>query len=75
MRTEGLIWDITQLKQMEQDRVAAIRQAEQLAENRAEEALINQRKIQEFVDTVCHEIRNPLNAIFGNTFNFSSSAN
>lgn len=60
-----MIWDITQLKRLEQERIEAVRRAVRHAENRAEEAVIQQRKNQEFVDTICHEIRNPLNAIFG----------
>jgi signal transduction histidine kinase len=37
-----------------------------LQRHRAEVAESYQKKQTEFIDTICHEIRNPLNGIYGN---------
>ncbi|MCD6055476.1 MAG: hypothetical protein K0R12_438, partial [Gammaproteobacteria bacterium] len=37
------------------------------ARKRLEEAENNQKRLKEFIDTICHEIRNPLNGMAGST--------
>jgi PAS domain S-box-containing protein len=60
------ITDITELKQLEEKRFAAVQLAELQQRHRAEDAEVQRHRREEFVDTMCHELRNPLNGIFGN---------
>src|SRR5262249_11357204 len=53
-------------KQLEQEKLAAVEQAKEKEYQQAQEAEEHQKKQEEFIDTVCHEIRNPLTGIYGN---------
>ena len=58
--------DVTDLKLLERERLEAIRLAEEAQRHRAEEAEEARATMEMFVDTVCHEIRNPLNGLLSN---------
>jgi PAS domain S-box-containing protein len=58
--------DITELKDVEKQREKASRKAEELLRNRAEQAERHKRDQDQFIDTLCHELRNPLSSIHGN---------
>ena len=61
----GINWDITARKKLETEKVKAMKVAEEHERQRAEEADDYRRRQSEFVDTICHEIRNPLMGIVG----------
>lgn len=65
LRLVGVNWDITQRKCLEEERLAALQQTEEKERQRAKEAEEHKERLQEFIDTVCHEVRNPLNGIYG----------
>ncbi|KAL0489253.1 hypothetical protein AKO1_013772 [Acrasis kona] len=44
----------------------ALEQLAQVQHNRAEDEQSNRRKLEEFIDRICHEIRNPIQGILGN---------
>jgi len=48
-------------------------QVAEIQRSRAQEAESYRRKQEDFIDRICHEIRNPLNGIFGNLELLSSS--
>eukprot|EP01113_Clastostelium_recurvatum_P033246 TRINITY_DN4373_c0_g1_i3.p1 TRINITY_DN4373_c0_g1~~TRINITY_DN4373_c0_g1_i3.p1 ORF type:complete len:1505 (+),score=363.53 TRINITY_DN4373_c0_g1_i3:203-4717(+) len=58
--------DITERKTLERERLEAMQQAEAEQRKRAQDAEQHQRQQELFVDTICHEIRNPLNGIVNN---------
>lgn len=58
--------DISNLKALEAARLEAIQQAAEQQRKRAEEAEAYRKRQEQFIDTMCHELRNPLNGIFGN---------
>ena len=60
------IVDITQLKDVERQRAEASKRAEELLRHRAELAELHKREQDQFIDTLCHELRNPLSSIHGN---------
>jgi PAS domain S-box-containing protein len=60
------IVDITPLKEVERQRAEASRRAEDLLRLRAEQAERHKREQDQFIDTLCHELRNPLSSIHGN---------
>ena len=60
----GSYWDITERKQLENERLQALQVAEEKERQRAQTAEMYKRKLEEFMDTLCHEIRNPLNGIY-----------
>jgi PAS domain S-box-containing protein len=62
----GIVWDITQRKQLEQERLQALIQAEEKERCRAEDAERYRKDLEDFINMVCHEIRNPLTGIYGN---------
>lgn len=62
----GAITDVTALHRIERERLDAVSLSEQLQRQRAEEAEEHRRSQEIFVDTICHEIRNPLNGILNN---------
>ena len=64
-RLVGVNWDITQRKQLEEERFQALKRAEEEVRHRAEEAERHRKEQEEFIDTMCHEIRNPMTGIFG----------
>lgn len=66
IKMAGVCLDITQRKQLEQDRLEALKQTEEKERLRAQEAEKYIKAQEKFIDTVCHEIRNPLSAIYGN---------
>ena len=57
--------NITLRKQLEFDKQQAIELANQHQQKRMFEAEDYKRKQGEFIDTLCHELRNPLNGIYG----------
>ena len=61
----GSLTDITSLKVSERRRLEAIEKIEEEQRKRAEESEKYQQYTQRFTDTICHEIRNPLNGITG----------
>ena len=60
------IVDITELKKVERQRKQASRKAEELLRHRAEQAERHRTEQDQFIDTLCHELRNPLSSIQGN---------
>ncbi|KAI9005234.1 hypothetical protein BC832DRAFT_522160, partial [Gaertneriomyces semiglobifer] len=62
----GTLTDITDTKRLEADRLRALALAESQQRKRAEEAEEVKRQQELFIDMTCHELRNPLNGIFGN---------
>jgi signal transduction histidine kinase len=57
--------DISLRKQLETERFQAIEAAKEKERLRAQEAEDYRKRLEEFMDTVCHEIRNPLHGIYG----------
>ncbi|KAJ3328655.1 hypothetical protein HDU76_009547, partial [Blyttiomyces sp. JEL0837] len=55
----GCLTNITEMKKLEKERLQAM-------EKRADEAEEAKRQKEEFIDMICHEIRNPLSAILNN---------
>jgi PAS domain S-box-containing protein len=62
----GSLTNITELKELEKTRIAAIQQTEEHQRKLAEAAEKNRRNQEQFIDTICHELRNPLHGIYGN---------
>jgi PAS domain S-box-containing protein len=62
----GSLINITELKELEQTRIEAIQQAEEHQRKLVEEAEKHRRNQERFIDTMCHELRNSLNGIYGN---------
>ncbi|ORX86567.1 hypothetical protein K493DRAFT_411315 [Basidiobolus meristosporus CBS 931.73] len=60
----GAITDLTERKILEQERLSAVRLAEQQQRHRAEEAEEVKRQQELYIDMTCHELRNPLNGIY-----------
>ncbi|KAI8818588.1 uncharacterized protein EV422DRAFT_537600 [Fimicolochytrium jonesii] len=60
------VCDITKEKKLELEKLDAIQNLAEEQKRRAEEAEENKRQQEEFVDSVCHEIRNPLNGVISN---------
>ncbi|KAJ3106281.1 hypothetical protein HDU97_006732 [Phlyctochytrium planicorne] len=60
------IMDITPLKAAEVEKVLYSRATDSLHTQRALQAKRRKEEIDEFVDVMCHELRNPLNGIAGN---------
>jgi PAS domain S-box-containing protein len=69
IKMTGVCLDITHRKRLEQERLVALQQAEEKERQRADEAERYFKQQQEFVNTVCHEVRNPMNGI-SNTLTF-----
>jgi signal transduction histidine kinase/DNA-binding response OmpR family regulator len=57
--------DITPRKRLEQERQQAIELANEHQQQRIQEAEDYRHKQADFIDTLCHELRNPLNGIYG----------
>ncbi len=62
----GALTDISEHRRLEQERLEAVECAAQVQRQRAEEAEEHRHSQEMFVDTICHEIRNPLNGILNN---------
>ncbi|ORX79350.1 hypothetical protein K493DRAFT_243683 [Basidiobolus meristosporus CBS 931.73] len=60
----GALTDLTERKLLEQERLSAVRLAEQQQRHRAEEAEEMKRQQELYIDMTCHELRNPLNGIY-----------
>lgn len=60
----GVITDISERKELE--RLTAIETEEKIQRHRAQEAENYRNSQTEFINRICHEIRNPLNGIYGN---------
>lgn len=65
--------DISNLKKLEAERLEASQQAAEQQLKRAEEAETYRKRQEQFIDTMCHELRNPLNGIYGNVNLLESS--
>ena len=65
-RMIGIVRDITQRRTMEEERVQALSMAEEKERKRAEEAEKYRTNLENFINQICHEIRNPMCGIFGN---------
>ena len=65
IKMAGVCLDITPRRQLEQERLEALQKAEKVQRQRAEEAEQYRKQQEEFIDTVCHEIRNPMTGIYG----------
>ncbi|ACP20942.1 hypothetical protein Aasi_1629 [Candidatus Amoebophilus asiaticus 5a2] len=63
IKMTGVCLDITERKKLEQDRLEALQQAKEKEQQRADEAERYFKQQEEFINTVCHEIRNPMNGI------------
>ncbi len=61
----GVMTNITDRKRLEKERLDAIKQAEEQQRKRAQDAEEYMRKQTEFIDSMSHEIRSPLNAVVG----------
>jgi PAS domain S-box-containing protein len=61
----GCYWDVTEQKQLEHEKIKALQNAQVQEFLRAKQAEDNNQRMEEFIDTICHEIRNPLNGIYG----------
>ncbi|KAL1914494.1 uncharacterized protein VTP21DRAFT_8208 [Calcarisporiella thermophila] len=61
------IVDVSDLKCAEKERFEAQRTAEEHQRKRAEEAERNKYQQELWIDSLCHELRNPLNGVYGNT--------
>jgi len=66
IKMAGVCLDVTQRKQLEQERLEAIKKAEE-EHIRRQEALNYQKKLEEDTHTICHELRNPLQGLIGST--------
>ena len=62
----GVCLDVTERKQLEQERLEALKKAEE-ERIRRQEALHYQQRQKEYTETVCHELRNPLQGLIGST--------
>jgi len=60
------IVDISELKEVEKQRETASQKAEELLRHRVEQVERHRREQDQFIDTLCHELRNPLSSILGN---------
>ena len=63
IKMTGVCLDITERKQLAQERLEALEQAEEKERQRADEAERYFKQQGEFMNTVCHEIRNPMSGI------------
>jgi PAS domain S-box-containing protein len=66
IKMAGVCLDITQRKQLEQERLEVLKKAEE-ERIRRQEALHYQQQQKEYTETVCHELRNPLQGMIGST--------
>lgn len=66
IKMAGVCLDITHRRQLEQERLQALQQAKEEERKRAQEAITHKEKLEEITDTMCHELRNPLNGLYGN---------
>jgi PAS domain S-box-containing protein len=55
------------LEEKERERLTALEQIKETQRKMLEEAENNQKRLNEFINTICHEIRNPLNGMVGST--------
>jgi len=65
-RVVGIMRDITERKKLEEERLQALSMAEDKERRRAEEAEKYRMNLENFINQICHEIRNPMSGIFGN---------
>eukprot|EP01102_Stenamoeba_stenopodia_P012238 TRINITY_DN3837_c0_g1_i2.p1 TRINITY_DN3837_c0_g1~~TRINITY_DN3837_c0_g1_i2.p1 ORF type:complete len:606 (-),score=164.27 TRINITY_DN3837_c0_g1_i2:107-1924(-) len=61
----GICFDITDRAHTEEEKVSALEKAEEYQRLRATDLENYKRELEEFVNTICHEIRNPLNGLKG----------
>ena len=65
IKMRGVLLDITEQKKIEQEKMEAVQLAKEIAQKRTQEAESNQRQQEDFINTISHEIRNPLQGIMG----------
>lgn len=61
-----VLTDISNLKALEVERLRAIQETAEYEHKRTEEVEAYRKRQEQFIDTMCHELRNPLSGIFGN---------
>jgi predicted ATPase/signal transduction histidine kinase/ActR/RegA family two-component response regulator/tRNA A-37 threonylcarbamoyl transferase component Bud32 len=66
VKIAGVCLEVTQRRQLEQERLEALKHAEEERIHR-QEALNYQQRQKEYTETVCHELRNPLQGLIGST--------
>lgn len=66
IKMAGVCFDITQRKQLEQERLEALKKIDE-EHIRRQEALQYQQQQQEFTETLSHELRNPLQGLMAST--------
>lgn len=64
----GVLLDLTERKQLERARIEALEKEKEYERLRAEQSEQFQNKQNEFIDTICHELRNPLNGTLGSLY-------
>ncbi len=52
---------------LENAKFSALLESEKRYRTLAAELELRKKRLEEFIDTLCHELRNPLNGIYGNT--------
>jgi PAS domain S-box-containing protein len=62
----GTLTDISEVKELEKKRLEASQQLEEHQRKRVQEAESARKNLENFINMVCHEIRNPLMGAFGN---------
>lgn len=65
LRLTGVCWDITTQKRLEAERSLAIQQAEAYLKERVKASEKYKSELEKIMQTLCHEIRNPLNGLQG----------
>ena len=71
-QNEAMQEEMIKSKLIEEARLGAIKEAETQQRIRAEEAITYNRKLEGFINMVCHEIRNPLNGVIASTYLLNS---
>ena len=66
IKMAGVCLDVTERKRLEQERLEVLKMAEE-ERIRRQEALHYQQQQKEYTETVCHELRNPLQGMVGST--------
>lgn len=62
----GTLTDISEMKELEKKRLEVAKKLEEYQKKRVQEVESARKKLEDFINMVCHEIRNPLMGIFGN---------
>jgi PAS domain-containing protein len=65
VKMTGICWDITDQRKAEWDRLGVMKEAAEQMQHRVIEAENYRSRLEDFTNTICHEIRNPLHGIIG----------